>query len=262
MAATAPTTGSTPGSIRTFLLDHERLIIIVLAAVVLWWGWGKYAQIRLDHDNALLKQAQVVAQQQADQNAALAKQAQANAQQIAEDRAQLQALSDKLTAQNQQLVAANTALAVALTKQQKTDASLPVPALVDRWAQLVPGTNFAGAVTSGNNVQVTPSNALATVQQLEKVPVLTQQLANETAEKANDDQLINQQNKSITDLNGQVGTLNASVAGLNKQITDNAAVCQDQIKVVKAQAAKSKRRWFIIGFISGFVTGAYAGHAL
>jgi hypothetical protein len=257
--ATAPVTGSTPGMIRTFLLDHERLIIIVIAAAVLFWGWGKYAQMRLDHDNALLKQAQVIAQQQADQNAALAKQAQENAQQIAADKQQLQALSDKLTAQNQQLVNANTALATALSKQQKTDASLPVPALVDRWAQLAPGTNFTGAISSGNNVEVTPSNALATVQQLEKVPVLTQQLANETTEKTNDDQLITQQNKNLFDLNNQVGTLNGQIVGLNKAIVDNNAVCQDQIKVVKAEAAKSKRRWFIIGYVAGFVSRQLIG---
>src|SRR5271156_2992974 len=259
MATIAPTTGSTPGIIRTFLLDHEKLIICVLAAVILWWGYGKYAQIRSDHDAAQLKQAQVVAQQQADQNAALAKQAAANATQIADDKAQLQVLTDRLTSQNQQLVNANTALATALTKQQKTDASLPVPDLVNRWAQLAPGSNFSGAIGSGNNVTVTPSNALATVQQLEKVPVLTTQLANETVEKTNDDQLISQQNKSISDLNNQVGTLNASVVGLNKQIVDNASTCADQIKVVKAEAAKSKRRWFVIGYIAGFLTRQFIG---
>src|SRR5271156_3755836 len=259
MAAIAPTTGSTPGIIRTFLLDHEKLIIAVIIAVVIWWGYGKYAQIRLDHDNAQLQQAQIVAQQQATANAALAAQAQQNAQQIAEDKAQLQALTDKLTAQNQQLVNANTALATALTKQQKTDASLPVPDLVNRWAQLAPGSNFSGAIGSGNNVTVTPSNALATVQQLEKVPVLTTQLANETTEKTNDDSLITQQNKNISDLNNQVGTLNASVVGLNKQIVDNASTCADQIKVVKAEAAKSKRRWFVIGYIAGFLTRQFIG---
>jgi hypothetical protein len=210
----------------------------------------------------VLKQAQIVAQQQATQDAALAQQATQNAAVVAQDKAQLQALSDKVTAQNASLVAANTALATALTKQQKTDASLPVPALVDRWAQLAPGTNFAGAITSGNNVEVTPSNALATVQQLEKVPVLTQQLANETAEKLADDTLIAKQNTSISDLNTQVGTLNASIVGLNKQIVDNNTVSQDQIKLIKAEASKSKRRWFIIGFITGFISRQLIGSKL
>src|SRR5277367_4127275 len=252
MATTAPTTGSTPGLIRTFLLDHERLIIIVIAALVIWLGYVKITNIIADHDAANLKAAQVVAQQQADQNAALAKQAQANAQQIADDKAQLQVLTDRLTAQNQQLVNANVALATALTKQQKTDAALPVPDLVNRWAQLAPGTNFTGAIGSGNNVSVTPSNALATVQQLEKVPVLTTQLANETTEKTNVDQLLASANKSIFDLNGQV-------AGATKLDTDHQAQCVEQIKVVKDEARKSKRRWFIIGYVSGFLSRQFIG---
>jgi hypothetical protein len=256
--AISPTTGGEIGKIRTFLLDHEKLLIVLIAAVVLWWGYGKYAQIRLDHDNAALQQQKLVVAAQVQQNAALAVQAQKDAVQAAQDKAALQALSDKIAAQNQQLVAANTALATALTKQQHTDASLPVPDLVNRWAQLAPGTNFTGAIGSGNNVAVTPSNALATVQQLEKVPVLTQQLANETTLKTNDDQLIVSQNKSIFDLNTEVGGLNASLVGAFKLDTDHQAQCVDQIKVVKDEARKSKRRWFTAGFILGFI----AEHAL
>src|SRR5271167_1159228 len=251
MASTAPVTGSTPGLIRTFLLDHERLIIVVVLAVGLWFGYGKYAQIRLDHDNAVLAQAKITADAQAKANAALA-------QQVSDDKAALQALTDKLSAQNQQLVNANTALATALSRQQKTDAALPVPDLVNRWAQLAPGTNFTGAIGSGNNVTVTPSNALATVQQLEKVPVLTQQLTNETTEKTNDDQLLSQQNKNIFDLNTSVTTLNGQIVGLNKTIVDNGNVCAEQIKVVKDDARKSKRKWFIIGFVAGFLTREFA----
>jgi hypothetical protein len=240
MPSTAPITGSTPGMIRTFLIDHERLILIVIVAVGLWFGYGKYAQIRLDHDNAVLQQAKVVADAQAQANAQLATQ-------VAADKAALQALTDKVTAQNQQLTNANVALATALSRQQKTDATLPVPDLVNRWAQLAPGTNFAGAIGSGNNVTVTPANALATVQQLEKVPTLTQELANTSQQKANDEALLATQSKNIFDLSGQV-------VGLNKQIVDNDKVCQDQIKVVKAEAAKSKRRWFVVGYIAGFAT--------
>jgi|SRR5271167_2345915 len=248
MASTSPTTGSTPGLIRTFLLDHERLIIVAIVAVGLWFGYGKYAQIRLDHDNAVLAQAKVTADAQAKANQQLA-------QQVADDKAALQTLTDKLSAQNQQLVNANTALATALSRQQKTDASLPVPDLVNRWAQLAPGTNFTGAIGSGNNVTVTPSNALATVQQLEKVPVLTTELANETTEKNNDDQLLTANAKSIFDLNNQV-------AGATKLDTDHQAQCVEQIKVVKDEARKSKRRWFIIGYVSGFLSRQFIGKGL
>jgi len=259
MASTSPTTGSTPGVIRTFLLDHEKLIIAFVIAATLWWGYGKYAQIRLDHDNAALKQAQVVTDAQAKANQQLAQQVAADKAQSDADKAALQALSDKVTAQNQQLVAGTAALATALVKQQKTDATLPIPDLVSRWAQLAPDTDFSGAIDSGNNVKVTPSNALATVQTLEQVPVLKQQLANETTEKQNDDQLLALANKSIADLNTQVTTLNLSVVGAQKLDADHQAQCQEQVKVVKDEARKSKRRWFIAGYVAGFVSRQLIG---
>jgi hypothetical protein len=241
----ATVTGSTPGLIRTFLLDHERLIIVLVLAVGLWFGVGKVQSIIADHDSVQLKAAQAVAAQQATQNAALAQQAQ-------EDKAQLQALTDKVTAQNAQLAQANATLAAALSKQQHTDATLPPSELVQRWAQITPTMpTGAVAVAPDNSIKVSQAGAVATVQQLEQVPVLQQQLTNETTLKANDDLLLVQQNKSLTDAFDQI-------TGLNKTIVDNSAVCQDQIKVVKAQAAKSKRRWFIIGYVAGFLTREFA----
>jgi hypothetical protein len=50
-----------------------------------------------------------------------------------------------------------------------------------------------------------------------------------------------------------VATLNEEVSGLRLENTDEAKVCTAQIAVVKAQAAKSKRRWFIAGVVTGWV---------
>src|SRR5271157_2413281 len=249
MAATSPTTGGEIGRIRSFLLDHERLLLALIVAVVIYIGYVKVTNVIADHDAAQLKQAQVVAAQQATQNAALA-------QQVSADKAQLQALTDKLTAQNQQLTNANVALATALSKQQHTDATLPPTELAQRWAQITPAMPAGGVTVSANNtLQVTQAGAVATVQQLEKEPVLEQELANETTQKNNDDTLLASSNKNITDLSLQV-------VGLNKQIVDNQAVCTDQIKLVKAEAAKSKRRWFIIGWVSGFLSRQFIGKGL
>lgn len=236
MATTNPVTG-----IRAWLIDHERLLIVAIAAVVIYLGYVKVTNIIADHDKAALQQAQIVANQQAQQNAILAKQA-------ADDAAKLQALSAQLEAQNQQLANANTQLATALAKQQHSDATLPPTELAQRWAQITP-TMPAGGVTVSpdNSMKVTQAGAVATVQALEQVPVLKQQLDNETAAKNNDDQLLAGSNKLNLDLNNQI-------TGLNKTIIDNNVVCQDQIKVVKDQAAKSKRRWFIIGYVAGFLT--------
>ncbi len=251
--AISPIHGGEIGKIRSFLLDHERLLIILIVAIGLWWGYGKYADIRLQHDNAVLAQQKLITQAQVEQNAALQAQAQKDAAQAAADKAALQALSDKVAAQNQQLANANVALATALAGRQKADASLPVPDLVNRWAQLAPGTNFSGAIGAGNNVTVTPSNALATVQQLEKIPALTAELANETQQKANDDQIITQQNKNIFDLGTSIGTLNGVVAGKDKLIADNTKQCTDEKNVMKSEFRKSKRHWFVAGVVVGWV---------
>jgi hypothetical protein len=76
--------------------------------------------------------------------------------------------------------------------------------------------------------------------------VLTQELANSQAEAKNDLSL-------LTASNAQVATLNTEVSGLNLQLVDNSKVCTAQIAVVKADAAKSKRRWFLIGVVAGFL---------
>jgi hypothetical protein len=237
MASTSPITQSSPGLIRTFLLDHERLIIVTIVAVGLWFGYGKYADIRLQHDNAVLAQAKITSDAQAKANAALA-------QQVADDKASLQALTDKVTAQNQQLVNANTALATALAARQKTDATLPPTELAARWSQLVPQ---ATPTATPSGLLVPSAGAVATVQALEQIDPLKAQVANDQGIIANDNSLISQQGKSILDLTNQV-------AGATKLDTDHQAQCVDQINVVKAQAAKSKRRWFIIGYVAGFLS--------
>jgi hypothetical protein len=244
MATTTPVakaTGSTPGLIRTFLLDHERLIIVVILACAMVWGYGKYADIRAAHDNATL-QAQVLVTNQA--KAA----SDAQAAQAVQDKAALQALTDKLTAQNQQLANANTALTAALANQKKSDATIPLPELDTRWASLVPGVSAADVTLSPTGlVQVPQADARATVEKLEEVPVLAAELANETTLEKNDQLVIGQQTKNIFDLNTQVTGLQTLQADKDKQ-------CTDQINVVKAQAKKSKIRWFKIGFVAGFVT--------
>jgi len=113
----------------------------------------------------------------------------------------------------------------------------------------VPGmapNDITFALDPNGQITLTDDAAHKTVDQLEQVPVLTQQLANSQAETKNDLSL-------LTASNAQVATLNTEVSGLRLEITDDKTVCQDQIKVVKADAAKSKRRWFLIGVVAGFL---------
>ena len=120
---------------------------------------------------------------------------------------------------------------------------MPPTELVARLNTLVP---TASATVTPSGIALPEAGAVSVVQQLEQVPVLTQELANSQAETKNDLSL-------LTASNAQVATLNTEVSGLRLEITDDKTVCQDQIKVVKADAAKSKRRWFLIGVVAGFL---------
>ena len=216
---------------------HEKLILAVVAAGVLWVAIGKVDTLIQHHDDANLKQAQTLAVAQSQKDAAIAAQ-------VASDKAAFDALQTKLQAEDAALVQANIALATALTKQQKTDATLPPTDLVARWNALVPQ-----AAASVNNGQVTLPNtgAVATVQQLEIIPVQQEEITNDQTLIANGNALAVSQEKQVTDLTSEV-------SGLKLQSVDDLKVCNARVKVETDKVHKARRRWFLIGYISGFLT--------
>ena len=220
----------------TWIKQHERLFLAIIAGLVIWFGIGRIDSLIANHDHATLQQAQVVAAVQEEKNVALAKQ-------VAEQAAEYKALADKVNAQNAALEQANVNLANALIKQQHTDAALSPSELVARWNTLVPQ---AGATVTPNGVTLPSIGAIATVQQLESVPVLTTQLQNKGTELDNAQKLLGTSQ-------GQVTTLTEQVTGLQVKAVDDAKVCAAQIAVVRADARKSKRRWFYAGVVVGFV---------
>lgn len=221
----------------SFVKAHEKILGMTLVAAVIFGGWSHIETIIQRHDASHEVQAQIVATAQAEKNAAIAAQ-------VAVDNAAFSALQAKVTAQNAALIQANVALATALAKQQKTDAGLPLPELANRWLALVPDAK--PTVTVDGGVFLPESGAVATVQQLEEVPVQAQELVNDQILITNGNDLAGVQTKQVADLNAQV-------SGLNLQIVDNGKVCDARVKVIKDAAAKSKRRWFLIGLVSGFI---------
>jgi len=213
---------STISSLSAYVKLHERLIGLVLAAAVIWGVSGKIESVVAKHDKSQETQAQIVANAQQSKDAALAMQAAQQAEQYKE-------LSDKVAAQNDALV-------TALVKQQHTDASLPPSDLIARWNTLVPQ---AGATVTSTGVALPEAGAVATVQQLESVPVLTQQLANTNS-------LLGASQK-------QVVTLDQEVSGLNLQLVDNQKVCTEELKVQADQYKKSRWHWFWAGMAAGFL---------
>jgi hypothetical protein len=219
-----------------FIEAHERLLLVAVAGLVLWFGIGRIDTLIQNHDNANLQQAKIVAVTQADKTQALAAQS-------AQQAAQYQALAAKLDAQNAALVVANTELATALAKQQKTDSTLPPSDLVARWNTMVPQ---ADATVTPSGVDLPETGAIATVQQLELVPVQQQKLVNAQTELTNAQSLLTAEGQ-------QIATLNTEVGSLRLQQVDDAKVCAVQISTVKAEARKSKRHWFYAGVVVGFI---------
>ena len=230
-------------TISTYVKAHEKLILAAIVGLVLWVGIGHIEGIIAAHDNVNLVQAKIVAQSQADKNAAIA-------EQVAIQAEQYKALAVQVNAQNAALEQANVNLANALIKQQRTDATLPPSELAKRWAALVPGMSEIGMSWGATDMSLPHASAVATVQQLEEVPVLKTELSNSNKKLENVDTL-------LTASTGQITTLNSSVDGLRLQIVDNAKVCTAQIAVVKAEARRSKRRWFIVGYVAGFISRQY-----
>src|SRR5580658_825257 len=222
-------------SISTYVKAHEKLILALIAAGVLWFSLGKIESVIARHDEATLKTTTLLAANDATKNAALAAQA-------ATDKAAYQALAAKVDAENAALVNANASLAAALTRQQKVDATLPPTELVARWNTLVPAANVA---VTPEGVTLPALGATATVQQLEQVPVLQMELSNSNTEKQNVDAL-------LLSSNGEVSILNTQVGQLQQTIIDNKTQCTDQLKV-QADKARKRERWYaVIGAILGF----------
>src|SRR6202795_1856388 len=211
-------------TISAYVKLHEKLIAIVLGAALIYAAYGKVESIIAKHDKSNETQAAMVLQAQTSKDAVLATQATQQAEQY-------KALAAQVAQQNAALEATNATLAAALTRQQKTDAALPPIELVARLNTLVP---TAGATFTPNGVTLPEAGAVATVQQLEKVSVLTQELSNSQAEAKNDLSL-------LTASTGQVATLNSEVSGLRLENTDEKALCTQQLKV-QADAARKRER--------------------
>jgi len=222
--------------ISAYLKAHERLVLAGIAAVLLWFAVGHVESIIAKHDDANLLQAKITAQSQAEKTEALAAQATAQAEQYKE-------LAAKVQQQNSALVTANTQLATALAQQQHTDSTLPPSELANRWSTLVPQ---AKPTVTATGIAVDTPSAIATVQALEQVPVLTAQVANQSKELSNAQAL-------VTAEGDQVKTLNTEVGSLNLQLADNQKVCDARVKVVTDAARKSKRRWLYAGMVLGFI---------
>ena len=231
-----------PGIISAYLRAHEFLIIMLVTFALVWGVSGKVERAIANHDDAKLQAQKVITAGDVQKNAAIA-------QQVASDAATLATVVAQKDAANLALAQANVALAQALATKQKQDAVLPMPELAVQWKTLVPVATITVVPTG---LAVDPAGAVATVQQLEAVKPLTDQLVNETQMYNNEVILFTAANKSVFDLTNQVASDKTVLADTKNQ-------CTDEKKDIVAKANKSKRRWFVAGFVSGLLAGHYLG---
>lgn len=224
------------------ILDRHHLILYGGLAVALFigsWLWADHVSHKADLTAAVAEQkAQAADKLNQQLQAQYTSQIQVLTQQSAALQAQVAGLAQAITVRD-----------AAVLTQKKTDATLPPSDLAARWNWLIKVPTAVKPAQTGYSV--TPEGAVATIQALEDVPRL----------EAN--------NKDLT---ASIGSLNQVVANGEKTLSLEKAAHQSDkdtckldiaakdadIKQVKANAAKAKRKWAVIGAIFGFVARGFA----
>lgn len=230
----------TIASISGYVKAHEKLLALILGIGLIWLLSGRVTDAIATHDQKVYAAQTAILQAQVDKNAALAAANTTAATAYQQQAAQAQA-------QNVQLEQQTLSLLAQLSKQQAVDKNLPAPALAERIGTLASLSPGAIVPAPNQTFTVTQNGAVGIATTLESVPVLQTELQNSKAEKANVDALL----VSQTSL---VGGLNQQITGLQSQIVDAANANKAELSLVKAQAAKGKRKWFVIGYVAGLGT--------
>lgn len=134
------------------------------------------------------------------------------------------------------LASQNQTLTNALAAQKKIDSSLTPSQLGERVATLTDVPKNEVTPLENGHFDLTSNAVLQAALKLEEVPVLTQQLANET---------------QSLDLEKQAH--NSDVVAGNAAL----AACKTDVAKVTADARKSKWKWFAAGVVIGFLGRAF-----
>lgn len=223
---------------KTWLQKHEKLVIIALLVVVGYFVVNKGLGIAASYETHKAQQAALVTQAQAAKNVTT----------LSDTKQLLDSYQQQLATfalANQRLTAAITTRDQQLAVQQKADNQLQPSELALRWAALIKDT---GVQSTPTGYVVTPSAALATVQQVEELPPLTQDLADEKAKEANLE-------KDVQNANALVGEGKIAVNGLQTQLVDEDKQCKTEVAELKAKARHGVFKSFGFGYAAGFVSG-------
>jgi hypothetical protein len=215
----------------TFIKAHEKLLIIIALAAFAFYGFTK-AETAWDNHLQRTDDKKVAVDNTINQQLA----------------SQLETLKANFAATEKANETQITLLLSQLKARQVQDDALPLPQLSSRWAellgqptaQIVPTKDIPAGTDITNTVTVSAGAAHATVDALEKLPVLTNQLTLTTADLTVCKQVSAKQDQVI--------------AGLNTTVTD-VTKARNQAEA-DLQKQKSRNKFFaILSFVGGMVVG-------
>lgn len=212
----------------SWLKQHERMVIVLCLIVASVWGWNTYINYRSNVANVQYG-VTLEASKEAKEAAAVAAQ-------------NYQATIEALSKQNAALAQAVATRQVQLVeKQTEIKTVMPLPDVTAEWQRLIGGVgDFAPRMDGVSGVTVTEDATRKTVSQLEAVPVLTANLADTQ--------------KIVSNKQDEIDKANTVIAAKDNEIAASDSLHKAELSKVKADAAKSKRKYFVFGFITGLAT--------
>lgn len=241
-------------TIGTFL-DTKHLVLAGLLAIAIFFVVYTYDSRRVEAAEAAVHETNALAAQAAQEARTSAQQNAVIQAQTASQLAQLQAINLKLQASNAVLTQAISAQLAVLAKQKQTDAAMTPTEQSARWHALVPTATVA-PTPMGFTVDAT--GGLATIEDLEELPVQQRQITqlesaldNDNTIIANDETLLaKEQAAHASDVDNDAKQLAAAKADTKK------------IQVNFDLYRKKTHRALLRAYAFGFATGALVTHAL
>lgn len=166
-------------------------------------------------------------------------------QDVANQLAQMKSENDQQKLLNAQSQATIASLKQQLQDQKGKDATLPPNDLAARIQTLAPG-GIVAPIAGGYTLD--QPEAVAIAQNLEEIPILNQELSLDQTMLSRDDAIIANDEKSLD-------AEKAAHASDNATAVEDKKTLNDELTKVKADARKSKLKWFLAGVVTGFTLG-------
>lgn len=226
---------------------HERLILVLVVLSFGSWGFSRTLGYLASHADARATVAQQAADAAKTQNAQLAAQVALQATALQQAESEQERASAALLASIGQRDSTSQGK-VGVVQQPKT----PSTAVAD----------LQGVYNLPTPVTVTATGADIPTEDIQLFTVAKIEGDTAKADLLDEQKIAADVTANLTQANGLISAYKTEVDGLNGQIVLDKKACTAQVTAIKADARKSKSKWFKIGVVVGFVAGFMSGHAI